>query len=673
MLVSRCVVLSLLVFLLNARAAGPSGPTTPFNDYNWTNWGVVGGDAVVGGSSDLLLVPLTGNSGYLETKRLEGAPYFNASFSVTHFQNAQTSFKFVYGRATAAPILYNPYDGLVVAFGITNGTVTVNASIVKPIASPVTNIVATTPAGVGDSHYLPGEIYLISYGPQGLHVAVVPSLPGEKSGPSVDLIKNLELGPIPGTDISYPPSASDWSPHFWITADAANNQNYQGTLLLEYATVSIYTVNSQTISGHVTSGGVPIPGVTVTVGTNTFTTDTNGFYRSDVRPVEEGPLGVSCTYPGVTFSPSYQRGYLGQNVDFVAATSAAPTLTGPKQVTAGIGTTWPVAFKVADDLGLVQVTLAATSSDQTILTNTALTISPPDPGGHARLLVDASKFRGSPVVVTITATDPQTNVTRLPVSVNAATWTGSALQFTSAADAVPVSSPALAGNSFTVEAWVRQFNTGNNQFILSQGATINSQGLLFGFHDNANFIFGFFGDDLSVPMSIADGAWHHLAGTFNASTLARTIYLDGQSVASGKSFGLYQGTGPLYLGSFPPLAPGFFDGAIDEVKVWAEERSPANVLEDMNSVAVPSGNLLSYFRLDDLASLPLNGLGPPATNILDGVTQISYAGPVLNWTDGKANHLSRYLPGLDKHETALQFNGVSDVVSVHRRGVDQPA
>ena len=666
---SGCVILSLLVFVLNARADGPSGPTTPFNDYNWTNWGVVGGDAVVGYSRDLDLVPVGGNSGYLQTKRAEGAPYFNAGFVVTHLQNAQTSFKFVYGRATAAPILNNPYDGLVVAFGITNGTVTVNASIVEPIASPVNSTHATTPAGVGDSNYLPEEYYLISYGPQGLHVAVYPSLPGEMFGPPVDLIKNLKVGRIPGTEISYPASPYDWSPHFWITGDAANNQNGQGVIILGYGSTSIYTVNSQTISGHVTSGGVGIPGVTVTVGTNTFTTDANGFYQSDVRPVEEGPLGVYCTYPGVKFSPGYQSGYLGQNVDFVAATSAAPTLTGPKQVTAGVGTIWPVAFKVADDLGLAQITLAATSSDQTMLTNTALSIRQPDSNGHAFLLVDTSKFHGAFAVVTITATDGQTNITSLPVTVNSATWTGSALQFTSAADAVAVSSPALAGNSFTIEAWVQQLATGNNQYILSQGAPSISLEMLFGFENNATFIFGS-GDYLTVPMSIKDGGWHHLAGTFNASTRARTIYLDGRSVASDKSAFSYQGTGPLYLGAFPPVAPAFFSGTVDEVKIWGEERSPANVLEDMNSVAVPSGNLLSYFRLDDLASLPLNGQGPVATNILDGVTQISYGAPALNWTDGKANQLSYYLPGLDKHENALQFNGVSDVVSVQAAKYD---
>ena len=45
-----------------------------------------------------------------------------------------------------------------------------------------------------------------------------------------------------------------------------------------------------------------------------------------------------------------------------------------------------------------------------------------------------------------------------------------------------------------------------------------------------------------------DTAWHHWAGTYDASTKLRCLYRDGVLRASNVALQNYQGSGPLYIG-----------------------------------------------------------------------------------------------------------------------------
>ena len=86
------------------------------------------------------------------------------------------------------------------------------------------------------------------------------------------------------------------------------------------------------------------------------------------------------------------------------------------------------------------------------------------------------------------------------------------------------------------------------------------------------------------PPSPISGTWHHAAVTYDTATDTWNLYLDGnleRTLAAGGNF-----TPRPTASSTPPSAPrstapasaaGFFNGVLDEVRIWNVARSQAQI------------------------------------------------------------------------------------------------
>lgn len=105
-----------------------------------------------------------------------------------------------------------------------------------------------------------------------------------------------------------------------------------------------------------------------------------------------------------------------------------------------------------------------------------------------------------------------------------------------------------------------------------------------GFYGRANV-----GMYLSSGLSttrIDDGRWHHLAGvsTYTGSTATWQIYVDGM-LENSSTFPLLQHTlsssEELAIGTYFGQGCQYFDGEIDEVRVWRTARTQTEVRDYM--------------------------------------------------------------------------------------------
>jgi hypothetical protein len=79
------------------------------------------------------------------------------------------------------------------------------------------------------------------------------------------------------------------------------------------------------------------------------------------------------------------------------------------------------------------------------------------------------------------------------------------------------------------------------------------------------------------------GTWSHLAMTWSPNTLR--LYVNGTQVASRSTSGsLSTGTGPLRLGG-NSFRSEWFDGRIDEVRVYRRALPQSEIAADMNRAA----------------------------------------------------------------------------------------
>lgn len=137
---------------------------------------------------------------------------------------------------------------------------------------------------------------------------------------------------------------------------------------------------------------------------------------------------------------------------------------------------------------------------------------------------------------------------------------------------------SLANNSFSFSFWFANSATGStNSYVIStDSAESTNNKLLIGRRDsNGKLNFAFYANDLNSATSVStDGTWQHWVCTYDASTNARKIYLNGSLDASDTASADYQGTGNVEFGFGIYQAYGkldqvrIFDTALDGDKVW---------------------------------------------------------------------------------------------------------
>ncbi len=222
------------------------------------------------------------------------------------------------------------------------------------------------------------------------------------------------------------------------------------------------------------------------------------------------------------------------------------------------------------------------------------------------------------------------------------------LDFDGVDDQVELSNAIDIGTSdFSVEVWVKTTSGQNDPSIISDknwgggtndGYVIAQIGNIWKFNigDGA----GNRADISSAGPVINDGAWHHLAVTVNRAGGANAIniYQDGINVGSRD----LNGVGNSYSGLTSRIAQDgtgsygqFWTGNIDEVRIWNDERTAAEVANNMCDISTyaTEPNLVAYAKFDQaLGSLTLIDLTgahigtllnmDSATDWVDGVCRI---------------------------------------------------
>jgi hypothetical protein len=189
------------------------------------------------------------------------------------------------------------------------------------------------------------------------------------------------------------------------------------------------------------------------------------------------------------------------------------------------------------------------------------------------------------------------------------------------------SGSALQLGAFTVEAWVRRdaagvgTNTGTGGIpdavpVIAKGraedeVAIHDINYFFGIRQSTGVLCADFEEgpggsspSLNHPIqgtnAIPIGSWHHVAATYDGTTWK--LYLDGNleaQLAVNQPAGNASTVG-VALGSAltsTNVAAGFFDGALDEVRIWNSARSQADIQATMNqSLYFPTTGLVGLGR-----------------------------------------------------------------------------
>ncbi len=221
-----------------------------------------------------------------------------------------------------------------------------------------------------------------------------------------------------------------------------------------------------------------------------------------------------------------------------------------------------------------------------------------------------------------------------------ATRTNKALDFDGTNDYVSTGYLPLANSSFTIEFWARQdaASLNNYRMIVSQGTGATNQGLHIGFRSDNKFTFAFYGNDLDVTTATTDTDWHHWACSYDASGNSRKIYQDGKLVASDNPTSDFTGGDKLQIGYNAFSGNNFWDGQIDEVRVWGDERTHAEILSTMNLYLDGSeNNLLANWKLDDGSGYTADDLKTVYDGTLQNMTDDDWVISTIPFGNGESH------------------------------------
>ena len=250
-------------------------------------------------------------------------------------------------------------------------------------------------------------------------------------------------------------------------------------------------------------------------------------------------------------------------------------------------------------------------------------------------------------------------------TISGATWAqgkhGSALSFDGVDDyAETTSFPSLRSNDFTMSAWINTNAPSVTQGIISDGSGTGSTYYSIRVH-NGVIVFSTWDGasrELIGIKSIEAGTWYHITVVWDKD-MKKSIYVNGLLDASTEEYTSITGdVSGLRIGKHSYSYPQYFDGQIDEVKIYDYARTEEEIRLDYNAGLAthlgPSGKTCS----EDPAGCMDFGLA--------GHWDMDEGnGSMINDKSGNNNHGTltngpKWTKG--KSGTALQFDGKDDYV-----------
>lgn len=232
--------------------------------------------------------------------------------------------------------------------------------------------------------------------------------------------------------------------------------------------------------------------------------------------------------------------------------------------------------------------------------------------------------------VTINNSDADEAVFTFAISGNLV-GSGQALAFDGIDDRVDL--PVVFSGSYTKEAWINTNILTAFPNILSGNASTGTALFLNSGRIAAGHGPGF--AQVLDPAAISTGTWYHVAVTYNAGTGVMNLYKNGALVGTASGVPSYTET-LQQIGTFN--GSNFFNGAIDEVRIWNVARSAADISSTMNcALNGTEAGLIAYYNFNQGAqggnNAGLTTLNDLVGNCPQNGTLVNFAlnGTVSNW------------------------------------------
>ena len=199
-----------------------------------------------------------------------------------------------------------------------------------------------------------------------------------------------------------------------------------------------------------------------------------------------------------------------------------------------------------------------------------------------------------------------------------------ALDFDGSNDYINITDNAslTSTNAITISAWFKKLSSSNWMSLVGKGTSdANEEYVLMVKDDQVYFDVGQGGGPyLQQSTTISIGVWHHIAAvhTRSGSTSTLKVYLNGKDVGGstvGASNSPNDNSHPLTIGSRFSTSNAPFQGQIDEVRIWSEARSQAEIKANMHTeLSSGESNLVAYYNFNEGTGTTVSDMSSNSNN-----------------------------------------------------------
>lgn len=164
---------------------------------------------------------------------------------------------------------------------------------------------------------------------------------------------------------------------------------------------------------------------------------------------------------------------------------------------------------------------------------------------------------------------------------------GQALQFDGVDDfawaAATEDFPPAGSGSVTIEGWFKlAAYAPNGSFVVGWGNEGPYLLHVLAFNPDGDIAFSHWAADHSYDVNLPLNVWHHVAAVHDGLLNVDQVYLNGVKVGEAATPVLGVVRTKVTLGTHPNVAGYYFNGLMDEVRIWARTRSAEEIAANMN-------------------------------------------------------------------------------------------
>ncbi len=217
-------------------------------------------------------------------------------------------------------------------------------------------------------------------------------------------------------------------------------------------------------------------------------------------------------------------------------------------------------------------------------------------------------------------------------------------------------SDTILSSAFTINAWIKPSLISGTQTIFAQGPAYTSRGRLF-LDSSGYLVLNVLSANSTSTTALSPNSWYFVTGRFDGTNAY--VYINGNLMDGPDADSYALGDSDrIRIGSNPDNS-NFFNGLIDNVKIYNYARTPAQIAWDYNQ-----GDPVAHYKLDECTGGTIHSNNEVYNSGLNG-TWSGSGGSQTSVGDCDTPSSAWYNGAAGKFNSSLNFDGTDDKVTVN--------